>query len=158
MKRPKKALSLADFDAQLEAEEERKRQLAAQGPPPELKHEQVTALIPALRNVVFAEKPSVAQLLREDNFRVEGYKWILEVPNPFSRQQLLNEREALLDYVRRALNHPAVTMEVVVVESSLPEPADRPMTEDEKRKKFHELNPALRLLEEKFNTQIDYGG
>lgn len=149
---------MEDFDAELEAEEERKRQLAALGPPPELKHEQITALIPALRNEVLTEKPSVAQLLREDNFRVEGYKWTIEVPNPFSRQQLFNEREALLEYVRKALNHPAVVMDAVVVETSAPESPDRPMTEDEKRKKFHELNPAVRLLEETFNTQIDYGG
>jgi hypothetical protein len=156
-KRSRTGLDLSSFDAEIDAEEERKRVVESQGPPPELKHEQIAALLPALRNEALAHKPSVAALLREDNFRVEGHKWIVEVPNPFGRQQLTNEREALVDYVRRALNHPAVAMEVVVVESSVPEEPNRPMTAEEKRILFHELNPAVRLLEETFNTQIDYG-
>ncbi|MCS7086482.1 MAG: hypothetical protein NZ534_10465 [Bacteroidia bacterium] len=147
---------MADIDAEIAAEEERKRKSPAGTPPPEIRRENLAALIPDLKAKVLADKPAAAQLLREDNFDVEGVKWIIRVPNPFCRQQLLNERETIINFVRKALNHPSLTMDVVVVETPATDTQERPLTEEEKRRRFHELNPAMRLLEETFDTFVDY--
>ena len=91
--------------------------------------------------------------LKESAWRVEGKNIILSLENEVQKEQVQSEKEALMQYIRKAVNNFSVMIEIELVEV---EASKKLYTDSQKLEYLTETYPMVRLLREKFRLGTDF--
>lgn len=100
-------------------------------------------------------RPSLLGILQGLAYQLQGHQILASVPNRTMEGQILQHRDAMLDFLRSRLNNPTIVLFVQVDESLAPQVSTARMTVEEKRQRMLALNPVLELLEREFKTTTD---
>ncbi|MCS7073796.1 MAG: hypothetical protein NZ108_04950 [Bacteroidia bacterium] len=114
-----------------------------------------TIALGELVSVIESEaRNSLIAILKNRPYHIEINKYIFTVVNELERDILTEARERIVLFLREKCNNPTIIQEVIVDESLKPEKTF--LTDEDKKRLMEEKNPFLRLLQKKFNTQLDY--
>ena len=101
-------------------------------------------------------RSSLAAVLKNRSYRIENHKYIFVVMNDLERDQLMEQRERFVPFLREKCQNNTIMQEVLVDETLKPEKTY--LTDEDKKRLMEEKNPAFRLFQKKFNTSLDFRG
>lgn len=146
------AWNLDDLD---EIEEQAKPVEEELAPQP-IDAETFPAALAALVQEISAERYSLHGILQGVRYQLEVNYWVPTVANESIKGQLEQERNLLVDFLRKHTGNPTIKLRVEVDESIGSQDKPVRLTAEQKRIQMEKINPLLRELQQKFQTTTDY--